>query len=164
MPFREAIENLKSKQQDYAIELLEIENWLIENQKLYNQSISNYSCSIHKPKLPCFCYNRKTDCLFIDIFNLLKQHKELISKEKIFGNYVAEYNLLKSNGIDLTNWLIDYRKFYYDTIINENGIILQLNASKRNNEYLKFIIRIRKKEFTNHNRLNKILNELIEIE
>lgn len=164
MPFKEAIENLKNKQKDYAIELCEVDNWLIENKKLYDQSILNYSCSIFKPKLPCFCDNRKIDCLFIDLYNLLKEQLELISNEKNFGNYVAEYNLLKSNGIDLTNWLNDYRKFYYDSFINERGIILQLNASKRNNEYLLFIIKIKKKEFINHNRLNKILSELIEIE
>ena len=110
--FRKSIFELKSFQKDYFISLKDIENWLHKHSRLFNQSLNNYSCSIHKPKLPCFCCKRRTDCLFIDIYYELDKQKQIIKKEEIYGNYVAEYNLLKSNEIDLKNWFNEYKQFY----------------------------------------------------
>lgn len=162
--YNQAITELKSFQNLYFINLENIIFWLNKHSKLFLNSINNYSCSIHEPKLPCFCCIRRTDCLFIDLYKELESQKKIIQKEEIYGNYVSEYELFKSNGIDLNNWINDHKRLFYDSYINEKGIIIQLNASKKDDEYLKFIIRIHKSEFKNHNRLNKILDEIINIE
>lgn len=162
--FQKSILELKNFQSNYFISIINIQKWLNRYSNLFNQSLNSYSCSIHEPKLPCFCFKRRTDCLFIDIYKELESQKKIFEKEEIYGNYVAEYELLNSNGIDLKNWINDYKQYFYDTYVNENGVVIQLNASKKDDEYLKFIIRIDKSEFKNHNRLNKILNEIINIE
>lgn len=159
--YNQAISELKSFQNSYFINLIDIKVWLDKHYILFNNSIDNYTCSIHQPKLPCFCCKRRTDCLFIDIYIELEKQKEQIKNEEIYGTYIAEYNLLKSNEIKLNNWIVRHKPFYHNSFINERGIIIQLNASKKGNDYLKFIIRIEKSEFKNHNRLNKILEEII---
>ncbi|MDV7187952.1 hypothetical protein R3X25_11725 [Lutibacter sp. TH_r2] len=155
--FRKSIDQLKSSQTNYFLKYESILKWHKENTNLYNKSINNYSCSIHEPKLPCFCEKRKVDCLFIDIY---KELSKLIEKENIFKKTVLEFNSLKNDTTKILNWKNENKRINFNTYINEKGLIIRLNASKKNDTYLEFIMRIKKEELIFHKQLNEIFQTI----
>lgn len=153
-----ALDYLRIAVKSESITIKQISFWLNEYSSLYESKVNNYSCSTHEPKLPCFCENRKIDCLFIDLFREFKKLNRLIDKERELGNLVQEYYLLKENEIDLTNWFKNLSKINDDFEINKKGNFIRLNNGKDNSEYRNIIINLPKSEFINHNELSWIKN------
>lgn len=115
-----AIDELVLLQIDDILSLENTEFWLLKYSFLYKNSKQTFSCSNFKT-LPCMCFNRKSDCLFIDIYDLLEQTTLLYKKNIFFADQIKRYEDIK-NLSGQKQWLFEN--------LNENNIDLPYTSQK----------------------------------
>src|SRR5690625_3684448 len=80
-------------------------NWLQEHWELYLAKADDNSCTFRKSPFPCFCYERKEDCLFVAIYTKLSVLENYASYNKQSALLLAEYERIKSAPAAGGQWL-----------------------------------------------------------
>lgn len=105
--------------------------WLSKNKIKYEKSEKPINCIART--LPCMCFVREENCIFIDIYEkLTKKHNDFLD-EKYLENELNKYHEIKDDNEKTKNWLtnnlqIGFSKFSWFS-----------NASKYANLRLSFI-------------------------
>ncbi|HLS12753.1 MAG TPA: hypothetical protein VK050_11375 [Flavobacteriaceae bacterium] len=91
-------------------------NWLQEHWELYLAKADDNSCTFRKSPFPCFCYERKEDCLFVAIYTKLSVLENYASYNKQSALLLAEYERIKSKSVAVEQWLKRNMDFALDSL------------------------------------------------
>lgn len=146
--FCDSIDDLIYIQDNSYLTFEKIEFWLLKYSLLFTKSKAHYSCSHLAFKLPCMCWNRKADCLFIDIYISMEKLSLMYRKNLYYTDELVYYQTIKGDLLKLQKWLqknitendIDFpysseENKYYDKEIS-------LCNGKLNQKYVYFSLKV----------------------
>jgi hypothetical protein len=162
--FENSIKELTDLKDGEYLSFDKIEYWLLKHGALYSQTKDNYDCSNFK--LPCMCWSRKKDCLFIDIFDALEKISKMYHNNLFYANEINKYAKIKEIQIEEKKWLTDNLKendidLPYSTT---NGIyhdkIISLSDGKNDHGYNTYVLKIKGEDFKSSYDFLNIYNDL----
>lgn len=102
---KNAIDDLSKLKEKTYLSFEKIEFWLLKYSTLYTTVEKNYSCSHLEFKLPCMCWNRQIDCLFVDIYVELEKISLMYRKNLYYTEEILYYQTIKKDSLKLQKWL-----------------------------------------------------------
>ena len=124
----------------------QVSEYLLKNEEKYNETQKSIKCLSRT--LPCMCFVRDQDCLFISIYEKLTEKYNHFLDEKYLENALKRYNEIKDDKEKTKNWLaknlqIGFSKFsWFSTASKYSNLQLSFINGKNENEfeYIKFQI------------------------
>lgn len=116
-------------------------NWLEDNYKLYQNTYIDLSVTqCIQNTLPCFCFTRKTECLFVSIYMYLQQMETYSKYNEVCYLELQKYESLVGIN-EIKNWIksnMDFGINKLDRFKNEYSKIDTkhfINGKNENDEY-----------------------------
>lgn len=127
----------------------EIQKWLFESNDLFIKSNKPEICL--SKFLPCFCFKRNSECLFIEIYKALADKNEIYKQNILFQNKLIDYEKIKSNLEKRKIWLtenieIGLNELWFFISPNYPNIKMSFINGKQNDEFEYIRIQIDGKE------------------
>ncbi|MBK0369813.1 hypothetical protein [Flavobacterium agrisoli] len=138
--------------QEVMLNVSQIQGWLYKHKKDFENAIRTTSCEKWRSwaeynifPLPCLCYERDKNCLFIEIYkkllDVLKVHKE----ELKYNYIVGQYKRVIGDEKRVIEWLKRYEATFNDDISFDGKVTVPLVRSINKN----LILHIDKMQFIN---------------
>ena len=102
---KNAIDDLSKLKENTYLSFDKFEFWLLKYSPLYTTVEKSYSCSHLEFKLPCMCWNRQIDCLFVDIYVTLEKISLMYRKNLYYTEELGYYQTIKDDSLKSQKWL-----------------------------------------------------------
>ncbi len=164
------LEYLKTKT---LFSISELYNWSTQNENIYNYcSRNSYNISFENEddnllKL-CNKYRNEENIIFCNFYEKINELIELHNYEKITQIEIQKFEKIKSNDVEIRNWLIQNEKigcedlcvFAWEYFEDDEQRRINKNINLFQNSYNDIEINIQKKDFENIIKFCEIFNEM----
>lgn len=137
-----------------TLSIKQVSEYLLKNEKKYNEIKKPINCLSRT--LPCMCFVRDKDCLFIDIFENLNKKHNLFFDEKYLENELLKYEKIKNDTEEVKIWLtknlqIGISKLdWFSTASKYSNLRLSFINGKNKTEFEYLIFTIDGNDFKNN--------------
>lgn len=164
------LEYLKTKT---LFSISELYNWSTQNENIYSYcSRNSYNISFENEDVNllklCNKYRNEENIIFCNFYEKINELIELHNYEKITQIEIQKFEKIKSNDLEIRNWLIQNEKigcedlcvFAWEYFEDDEQRRINKNINLFQNSYNDIEINIQKKDFENIIKFCEIFNEM----